>query len=175
MNLKLKRTPGLYLAGFMASGKTTAGRVLAAELGWRFADIDSEIEQQEGMPVSQIFRERGESVFRDLETAAIRRYVLRVQSGAPWVIALGGGAFIQQSNWQVLENNGITIWLDCPLERIRQRLVNDTMRPLAADRHRLAQLFEERRPLYSRAHFRIEADCDDASEIVQRILQLPLF
>ena len=175
MNLKLKRTPGLYLAGFMASGKTTAGRVLAAELGWRFADIDSEIEQGEGMPVSQIFRERGESVFRDLEAAAIRRYVLRVQSGAPWVIALGGGAIVQPDNWQALENNGIMIWLDCPLERIRQRLVNDTTRPLAADRHQLAQLFEERRPLYSRAHFRVEADCDDASEIVQRILQLPLF
>ena len=175
MNLKLKRTPGLYLAGFMASGKTTAGRVLAAELGWRFADIDSEIEQAEGMPISQIFRERGEGAFRDLETTIIRRYVRQVQSGVPWVIALGGGALVQQANWQVLENNGVTIWLDCPLDRIRKRLGSDTTRPLAADPEKLAQLFEERRPLYSRAHFRVEADCDDASEIVGRILQLPLF
>lgn len=175
MYLKLKRTPGLYLAGFMASGKTTAGRVLATELGWRFADVDSEIEQAEGMPISQIFRERGEGAFRDLETAVIRRYVRQVQSGTPWVIALGGGALVQASNWQVLENNGVTIWLDCPLERIRRRLGNDTTRPLAADPQKLAQLFEERQPLYSRAHFRVEADCDDANEIVGRILQLPLF
>jgi shikimate kinase len=175
MNLKLKRTPGLYLAGFMASGKTTTGRVLATELGWRFADIDTEIEQQEGMPISQIFYERGESAFRDLEAAIIRQHVLQVQAGTPSVIALGGGAMIQPKNWQVLQNNGITIWLDCPLERVRRRLGTDTTRPLAADPQKLAQLFEERRPLYSRADFRIEADCEDVREIVGRILQLPIF
>ncbi len=175
MYLKLKRTPGLYLAGFMASGKTTAGRVLAQELGWRFSDIDSEIEQHEGMPISQIFLERGESVFRDLEAAIIRKHVLQVQSGHPSVIALGGGALIQPNNWQALENNGVTIWLDCSLERVRQRLGNDTTRPLAADPQKLAQLFEDRRPFYSRADFRIEADCDNVNEIVGRILKLPLF
>jgi len=175
MNLKLKRTPGLYLAGFMASGKTTAGRVLAAELGWQFADIDQEIEREQGIPISRIFHERGESFFRDLETRVIRRHVMQVQSGMPRVIALGGGALIQPKNWQALENNGITIWLDCPLERIRQRLAGDNTRPLAADHQQLARLFEERQPLYARAHFRVEADCDDANEIVSRILQLPIF
>ena len=175
MYLKLKRTPGLYLAGFMASGKTTAGRALAAELGWRFVDVDNEIEQEENMPIAQIFHERGEVAFRDLEAAVIRRHVLKVQSGTPSVIALGGGAFVQSKNWQVLENNGVTIWLDCPLERIRQRLSNDATRPLAADSQRLAQLFEERRPLYSRADFRVEADCDNVGEVVRKILQLPIF
>jgi shikimate kinase len=175
MYLKLKRTPGLYLAGFMASGKTTAGRALAEELGWRFVDIDSEIEQEEGMPISRIFLERGESVFRDLETTAIRKHVHQVQSGHPSVIALGGGALIQPNNWQVLENNGVTIWLDCSLDRVRQRLGSDTTRPLAADPQKLAQLFEERRPIYSRADFRIEADCDSVDELVCRILRLPIF
>ena len=175
MYLKLKRTPGLYLAGFMASGKTTAGQGLARELGWRFVDIDSEIEQEEGMPIAQIFRERGESVFRDLETAAIRKHVRQVQSGHPSVIALGGGALIQPKNWEALENNGVTIWLDCSLERIRQRLGEGTTRPLAADPEKLAQLFEERRPLYERADFRIEADCDDVDEVIGRIMRLPLF
>ena len=127
------------------------------------------------MSIAQIFRERGESVFRDLEAAAIRRHVLKVQSGHPSVIALGGGALIQSKNWQMLENNGVTVWLDCSLERVRQRLGIDTTRPLAADPQRLAQLFEERRPFYSRADFRIEADCDNVNEIVGRILRLPLF
>lgn len=175
MNLKLKRTPGIYLVGFMASGKTTVGRMLADELGWRFADIDTVIEQREGVPIAQIFRERGEGAFREIETAVIRKHVLHVQFGIPWVISLGGGAFVQQRNRQLLENNGITIWLDCSLERIHQRLGDDTTRPLAANRQELAQLFEERRPLYSQANFRIEADCDNAGEVVQRILQLPIF
>ena len=88
MNLKLKRTPGLYLVGFMASGKTTVGRMLAEELGWRFADIDAEIEGREGVPITQIFSERGEDTFRELEAAAIRKRVSQVQFGSPWVIAL---------------------------------------------------------------------------------------
>ena len=82
---------------------------------------------------------------------------------------------MQQRNRQLLENNGITIWLDCSLERIHQRLGDDITRPLATNRQRLAQLFEERRPLYSHANFRIEADCDNAVEIMQKILQLPIF
>src|SRR5205823_9160195 len=68
MILKLKRTPGIYLVGFMGSGKTTIGRLLAEELGWGFADLDEEIEKREGMSISQIFETRGEAGFRQAET-----------------------------------------------------------------------------------------------------------
>ena len=175
MILKLKRTPGLYLVGFMAVGKTTVGRALAEELGWSFADIDSEIEADEGKTIAQIFDERGERGFRDLETEAIRRRVQRIEAGHPCVVALGGGAFAQRRNWELIENNGVTVWLDCTIETVLKRLGDDTARPLARNHERLGQLFEDRRPLYSRADFRVEVDCDDVALIVGRVLQLPIF
>ncbi len=175
MTLKLKRTPGLYLVGFMAAGKTTVGRALADELGWPFADIDREIEESEGKTIAQIFEERGEGVFRELETEAIRRRVKRVEAGLPCVIALGGGAFAQQRNWELIENNGVTVWLDCTIELVRTRLGDDVTRPLARSGDHLRKLFDDRRPLYARADFRIEVDCDDVTQIVARIRELPIF
>ena len=175
MTLKLKRTPGLYLVGFMASGKSTIGRSLAHALGWHFVDIDLEIEAHAARPITEIFLEQGESAFRDIETETIRKQVRIVQSGQPCVFALGGGAFVQPRNWDLIEHNGVTIWLDCPFAIVRRRLGDDATRPLAADRTKLAQLFEDRRPLYSRADFRVEITTDDVAYAVQSILGLPIF
>ena len=175
MILKLKRTPGIYLLGFMASGKTTVGRSIADQLGWSFADLDSELEREQGISVCEIFDRHGESVFRELEADAIQRHVARIETGQPWVLSLGGGAVLRDSNWQLIHNNGVTIWLDCPLEIIRRRLGDDVTRPLARDRTGLAKLYEYRRPFYSRADFRIEVDSDDIHDTTGRILRLPLF
>lgn len=175
MILKLKRTPALYLIGFMACGKTTVGRQLAHELGWCFIDIDGEIEAQHGKTVAEMFREDGEPAFRKVEKQMVRERVSQVECGLPCVIAVGGGAIVDPENWELIENNGVTVWLDCPLERIRLRLRGDTTRPLAARSDRLADLFENRRPLYTRSDFRVDADTDDVSAVVQQILQLPIF
>lgn len=175
MTLKLKRTPGLYLVGFMCSGKTSVGRALADELGWCFVDIDAEIEAAQGVPVGRIFEERGEAQFRDIETTTLRQHVTKVEAGNPCVFALGGGTFVQSKNWEIIQNNGVTVWLDCTLETVLQRLGDDLTRPLAADRNRLAQLYGDRRPLYGRADFRLEVDTDDISSIVSKILRLPIF
>jgi shikimate kinase len=175
MTLKLKRTPGLYLVGFMCSGKTSVGRALADELGWCFVDMDSEIETEQKASIRQIFRERGESDFRDIETQTLRRHVTRVEAGNPCVFALGGGTFVQSQNWEIIENNGVTVWLDCTLETVLQRLGDDVTRPLADDRNGLAQLYGDRRPLYGRADFRLEVDTDDITAIVGKILRLPIF
>jgi shikimate kinase len=175
MTLKLKRTPGLYLVGFMASGKSTIGGHLADELGWTFFDIDRDIEEQERRSISEIFSEHGEPVFREIETQMIRKRISHVQCGCPCVFALGGGAFAQPRNWELIENNGVTIWLDCTLERVRRRLGDNNTRPLARDRNGLAKLYEDRRTLYSRADFRVEIESDDVKEVVQHILGLPIF
>jgi len=175
MTLKLKRTPGLYLVGFMCSGKTTVGRALAEQLGWCFVDIDSEIEAKQEKTIRRIFEEHGEAVFRDIETDTLRDHVTKVEAGRPCVFALGGGAFVQPRNWELIENNGVTVWLDCLLDTILQRLGDDLSRPLAADREQLAQLYGDRRPLYSRADFRLEVDTDDVEAIVKKILDLPIF
>jgi shikimate kinase len=175
MTLKLKRTPGLYLVGFMGAGKSTVGRALAEQLGWHFSDIDDEIERQQGAKISDIFVTRGEAAFRDMETEVIRQHVDAIRAGIPAVIALGGGAFVQPRNWELLENNGVTVWLDCPFDVVCQRLNGDDTRPLAKDSGRLARLFEDRRPLYSRADFRVEVIADDVGTVVEGILRLPIF
>lgn len=92
------------------------------------------------------------------------------------MLALGGGAFVQPRNWELLENNGVTLWLDCPFELVRQRLGDDAdCRPLARDPILLEKLYNDRRPLYSRADFRLEIADEHIDHIVNRILSLPIF
>jgi shikimate kinase len=175
MILKLKRTPGIYLVGFMGSGKSTVGLLLADRLGWHFVDLDVEIEAEQNMSISQIFEVRGEEEFRRLEHAAMRARVQAIECGRPTVLALGGGAFVQAENYALVENNGITIWLDCPLEIVRRRVQQASHRPLARDAERFEQLYEARRESYSRADYRIPIESDDPTVAVEAALRLPLF
>src|SRR5580700_3580484 len=104
---KLKRAPGVYLAGFMGSGKTTVARVLADRLGWDFIDLDAEIEAAEQATIANLFETKGEPEFRRIETETIRRVIRRIDCGMPTVIALGGGSFVQPVNTALLEDHGI--------------------------------------------------------------------
>jgi shikimate kinase len=133
MILKLKRTPGLYLVGFMASGKTTIGRRLADELGWDFADLDEDIVAAQGAAIVELFDSFGEEEFRKTEHAAMRKRVGQIERGKPMVVALGGGAFVSEVIQEFLIENGITIWLDCPFERVSTRIQGSSHRPLARD------------------------------------------
>src|SRR5579864_5479674 len=141
MILKLKRTPGIYLVGFMASGKTTIGRLLADELGWSFADLDEDIEAAQGRSIAEIFDADGEDKFRGVEHAAIQKRVREVERGKPMVVALGGGAFAQEMNHALLEDNGVTIWLDCPFSKVCARVEGTQHRPLARDAGKFQQLY----------------------------------
>ena len=175
MILKLKRTPGIYLVGFMCSGKTTIGKLLAERLGWHFSDIDHEIEGREKTSIAEIFDRRGELEFRRIETETIRGHVRLIERGRPTVVALGGGAFTETANFDLLENNGISIWLDCPLETIERRVGEDSTRPLARDRKRFEELYHARQAAYARADYRVPIESDDPLRVVEAILKLPLF
>ena len=175
MILKLKRTPGIYLVGFMASGKTTIGRLLAHELGWTFADLDEDIEAEQKASIAQIFDTRGEEEFRRIELEHIRKRVREVERGKPMVIALGGGAFAQEINQALLAEHGVPIWLDCPFEVVRARVEESAHRPLARDPVKFKQLYEDRRESYAKADHRIEITSDDPAVIVAAILKLPIF
>jgi shikimate kinase len=176
MDGRLKRTPGLYIAGFMGSGKTTVGKKLADRVGWDFVDVDDEIERTEQKTIESIFSSRGEPEFRKIETEALRGLVHQVERGMPAVIALGGGAFVREENFEMLENNGISVWLDCPFEAIVRRLESEAkdMRPLARDRETLRRLYESRLPGYGRADYRVDANCD-IEVAVETILHLPFW
>jgi shikimate kinase len=175
MILKLKRTPGIFLTGFMGCGKTTVGRALADELGWTFSDLDQEIEAREKTTIAQIFDARGEAAFRELETAVLKERVRSVQLGRPQVIALGGGAFLSEENFELVSNNGVSVWLDCKFTHIGRRIAGQAHRPLARDPEQLRSLFETRRDSYSRSDYRIEIVDDDPMTVVARILSFPLF
>jgi shikimate kinase len=175
MILKLKRTPGLYLVGFMGCGKSTVGRVLADELGWSFFDLDDEIESSASASISEIFDKQGELVFRALESSALAQRVRAVQSGRPQVISLGGGALMNDENFELVSNNGVTVWIDSPFELILNRVAAESHRPLGRDPERLRELFEIRRPRYAQADFRVDAPEEDAMETAKRIMALPLF
>jgi shikimate kinase len=174
MILKLKRTPGIYLVGFMGCGKSTVGHALAEELGWRFVDLDADIEKAEGSSIGEIFESRGEPAFRLLEAAALRNAVRKVECGQPHVIALGGGAFAQENNTALLADKGISIWLDCPFETVQRRVAGDQRRPLARDAHKFRTLYDDRRPAYARSDYRVEIHGDDCADAVQQILALGL-
>lgn len=172
---KLKRTPGIFLVGFMGCGKTVVGRELAEKLGWAFADTDADIEAGAGATINEIFDKLGEPEFRRLETEAIRNRVRAIQAGRPMVVALGGGAFGQPQNLDLILSNGISVWLDCPLSIIHRRLAGATDRPLARDRHKFDLLYYARREAYCRADYRIEITGDDPGPVVEAILSLPIF
>jgi shikimate kinase len=175
MILKLRQTPGLYLIGFMGSGKTTIGRLLADRLGWSFVDIDEDIETREQRSIAEIFDSLGEPAFRGMESEAIASRVRAVACGRPTVMALGGGAAAQPGNIELLENHGVTIWLRCPFETVARRVSEDSRRPLARDRKRFEELFYARQQAYGLADFRVDIESDDPAVAVEAILNLPLF
>ncbi len=174
MILKLKRTPGIYLVGFMGCGKSTVGRALAEEYGWRFVDLDEAIEKDQGKPIAEIFDTQGEAAFRLLEAAALRSVVRKIECGQPYIVALGGGAFMQENNISLLTDKGVTIWLDCPFEMVQRRAGADSRRPLARDPETFRALYDARRPRYAKADHRIEIQNDDCAEAVKAILALEL-
>ncbi len=175
MNLKLKRTPGIYVVGFMASGKSTIGRHLAHRLGWNFYDIDHEIESAERVTIAEIFNSRGEPEFRRIETEIIRQHVGWIERGRPAVLALGGGAFAEPASRELLQDNGLAVWLDCPFEVVKRRVGVDSNRPLARDPEKFAALFESRRGAYSAADIHIPIESDDPEVTVEAIVRHPLF
>lgn len=158
----------IFLVGFMGAGKTTVGQALADAMGWRFADLDRLIEQREGRSIREIFETRGESEFRRLEGEAI----VRCRQLRRAVIALGGGAYIAETNRAHLREIGLTVWLDCPLEVCLQRITGDDARPLLRSREEMSELFERRRTAYGLADITVETGDRLPEELAAEILAL---
>ncbi len=175
MILKLKRTPGIYLAGFMASGKTTIGRALAQRIGWHFADLDEDIETAAQCSIAAIFDEQGEDEFRRMEAESLRERVNKIRHGVPTVVALGGGAWTQPANAELMENNGVALWIDCPFETVYERVNQNGHRPLARDPVLFRKLFDERQAVYAQTSLRVPVTGSDPEIAVDQILKLSLF
>jgi shikimate kinase len=161
----------VFLIGFMGAGKTTVGQALARNLGWRFCDLDRIIEKQEHKTVAEIFAELGEASFRAAESAALAELLQEGGAHDHLVVALGGGTFVQPANREALMNaNAITVLLEAPLHELRRRCANDaTVRPLAMQKARFAELFEQRQSAYSLARHRIETSGKTVDQVAQEV------
>jgi len=170
------------LTGFMGSGKSTVGRMLAAQLAWHFVDLDSDIERHTGLPIAQIFEQKGEPVFRDIEHDCLTRVLgWASERDARVVLALGGGTFAQPRNAALIHNvdsparGGIAVvWLDCVIELLLQRCVLMGDRPLFRDEASFRRLYQERLPFYRQADYRIESG-GESIRVVEQILALGIF
>ena|ERR1700682_591835 len=158
----------IAITGFMASGKTTIARALAARFDYEFVDLDDLIAAQQQRTIREIIETEGEDRFRQIETSALRQ-VLR-KDGAR-VIALGGGAWTMPENRKMLDKReAFTVWLDASFELCRKRIeAAGKTRPLASSPEHARQLYLQRRPIYELAQKRIVCEDKGAVEIVEEI------
>ena len=167
----------MFLVGFMGAGKTSVGRLLGQQLNWAFEDLDDRIEQREGRTVPTIFRESGESEFRRAEHEALRSLVEELAGGALKIVAMGGGAFVQERNASLLKSSGMpTVFLDAPVEELWQRCSKQALdagnvRPLLQSREQFSQLYKIRRKSYAAASLSVPTGKRSVEEIATEIAQ----
>ena len=159
----------IILTGFMATGKTCVGRILAEELNWPFVDLDEEIEKATGMTIAEYFRRFGEKAFRDREQEAAALIAARAKT----VVATGGGVVLRQENIDQLRATGILVCLSASEQEILARTANDNVRPLLNRPDRLQvirELLAARMPQYRQSDLWMETDGKSAAEISATLL-----
>lgn len=156
----------VYLVGFMGAGKTTVARALARRLDWRAVDIDDLIEQRERQTVADLFARRGEAYFRSVERAVLVDQLATRHA----VVATGGGTFVDPGNRALINQDGMSVWLDVPLPQLIDRVPADGRRPLAADRAEFERLYTARRAAYELAHHRVDASRPPVAAIVEQLV-----
>ena len=163
----------VVLIGFMGTGKTSVGRLLAARLGCAFHDLDKKIEAQCGMTIPVMFEQHGESYFRAREKEAVRDAAGRTNL----VIATGGGTVKDAENVAMLRESGIFVALTADVDTILQRTAARGTRPVLdnADegdrRAAVVQLLDERRSLYDGADITVDTSGRAPLEVAEHILQ----
>ena len=160
----------IVLIGMRGAGKTAVGSELARQLGVTFTDSDAEIQTAAAMTIPEIFARDGEAFFRARETQVLSR----ILSGPPAVVATGGGAWLQPANRQLIRNAALSVWLDCDLQILWNRVRHRTTRPLlmTADPFgTLSAMLEQRAPVYATADVRLRVGSDDSITLTaQRLL-----
>lgn len=155
----------IVLGGFMATGKSTVGMMVADGLRWRFVDTDDEIIERTGMTIPEIFEQHGEAGFRRFERAICQS--LAARSG--YVIATGGGLLIDPANLALMQATGVVICLNAEPQVIAQRLQGGNGRPLAPN---WETLYEQRRAAYAAIPHQIDTTGKTPQQVAQEVIAL---
>lgn len=161
----------VVLIGFMGTGKTTVGTLLADRIGFTFIDTDELIFQYVKMPIGDIFFKYGEQYFRELEGNMIQTNIFKHRI----VLATGGGAILNPNNLRIIKKYGIVIALEASIDILWNRLHRCTDRPLLLvdnPREKLEEMYIQRQPIYREAHYLINVDNKLPEEVVNEILLL---
>ena len=159
----------VVLTGFMGTGKSSVGRMLADRLGFRFVDLDAEVVRSEGRSINTIFAESGEEAFRVLEAEHLQRLLL----AQGIVLATGGGVVKNENNRRIMHSFGVVVNLTATVDAIWQRLAEDTERPLLRDDRspeRIEAMLAERERCYAEADVRIDTTGKSVESVVDEIL-----
>ncbi len=163
----------IFLIGFMASGKTSIGEKIAKKLNLQFIDIDNVIEEESGLQISDIFTERGEDYFRNLEENALNKIIEKENV----VIATGGGTTCFFDNMELMNKNGITVYIKLSALDLFNRLENSqTDRPLLKGLNKekllakIVELLNKREKFYKQAQYTIDGIDPDLNKLYQLCL-----
>ena len=178
MNNEHPKKSLVYLAGFMGSGKSTIGPILANTLGFEFVDIDKLVENKAAKRIIDIFTNDGEQAFRALEHASLQEIATRSHS----VVSLGGGTIADEANFQLIHGSGIIVYLKLSPEEILQRVHHRTDRPLLSGaggerlpvkeiEKRVQDLLGRREQFYARADVVIQTDRKRVGTTVDEIVR----
>ncbi len=162
----------IFLIGMMGSWKSTVGKELSNELDLEFIDTDDEIEDATGESISEIFSNKGESQFREMESA----FFVEKSKQKGLVISTGGGIVVTEANRLALQKNGITFFLQASPETLSNRIKDTNKRPLLHDEEpilKLSQIWKVRKDFYMESsHHIIETDRDNPQQVTQKILSI---
>jgi len=159
----------LVLTGMMGVGKSTIGRIIAKRLKVKFIDVDKIIERNEKKSIKRIFEENGEEYFRKLE----KKITFKILKKKKKVIALGGGAFMNNEIREKILNSCKSVWLKVDLEKLIKRYKNNNRRPLLNKKKldtSVKKIYQSRKKIYSLANFKINCDNMNKTQIVEKIL-----
>jgi shikimate kinase len=182
MRAATQMTPKLIVTGFMATGKSSVGPLVARRLGWEFVDVDTVIAERAGKPIAQIFADHGEAHFRKLEREAVahltgdRRRCPNCHGPHPEVISTGGGVLVDQSNCSALKRVGVIVCLTARPEVIAARIERSkTKRPKLTEGGkstlaRIKELMGERADAYARADVQIDTSDLTIEQLADRVI-----
>lgn len=170
---KMDNKTKIFLTGFMGSGKSTTGRLLAKMLGISVYDCDELIVSEQGNEVTQIFKSKGEEYFRRRETEILKMIAQQTQEKC--VVSTGGGAVLQEENRSVMRESGLVIYLKVSAKEAYRRLQQYENRPLlnvADPERKISELLQERIPYYQKAHYCINTDGKTPQRVAEEIFYL---